>query len=222
MDEVFYRKNFVNFIFFFDFDGMIVFGDGLVFVYVQQVVNCFGDDGFLFDDVCVFIVIVDEEVFDGYDVVCWFVEIRGVDVCFFSVVYFVSCVQFVIFDVLIVVLDGFVDFFVLVDVEWVLVMNVLVICIVDVLEMFGFGGLFDWIVIGVGKFVGFEILFVVFFEDVWVLSIGDIWYNDLVLVYVCGYVIVLIGGFFDFEVILIFCVVEFLMLVFQFEVWLCG
>ena len=222
LDEASHRKNSVNSILLFDFDGTIALGDGPVLAYAQQVANRLGDDGSLLDDVRALIATADEEALDGYDAVRRLAEIRGADGRLLSAAYLASREQLATPDAPIAVPDGLVDFLASVDAERILVTNAPAIRIVDALETLGLGSLFDRIVTGAGKPAGLETLLAALPEDARVLSIGDIWHNDLAPAHARGHATALIGGFSDPEATPTFRAAEFSTLVPQLEAWLRG
>ena len=222
MDGASHRKNPVNSILLFDFDGTIALGDGPVLSYARHVAAALGDRNDLVDSIRTTLSAADGDALDGYDAVRRAATSRGADAALLSAAYRASRAQLATPEAPIEAPDGLAGFLASVDAERILVTNAPATRILEALDALGLTGLFDRIVTGARKPKGLEAVLDELPADARVLSIGDIWHNDLAPAHARGHATALIGGFSDPEATPTFRAAEFSTLVPQLEAWLRG
>ena len=217
-----HRKNSVNSILLFDFDGTIALGDGPVLAYAQQVATALGGQDDLVDTIRTMLAAADTDALDGYDAVRRAAEARGADAPLLSAAYRASRAQLGTAAAPITAPDGLADFLRGADAEKLLVTNAPETRIPEALESLGLSGLFDRIVTSARKPKGLAAVLDALPADARVLSVGDIWHNDLAPAHARGHATALIGGFSDVSAAPTFRAAEFSTLIPQLEAWLRG
>lgn len=217
-----HRKNPVNSILLFDFDGTIALGDGPVLAYAAQVATALGDDAGFVDAIRSALAASDGEALDGYDAVRRAGAQRGADSRLLSAAYRASRQQLATTAAPITAPDGLADFLTeaAADAERMLVTNAPATRIEEALDALGLSGLFDRVVTGAGKPAGLEALLAGLPADARVLSIGDIWHNDLAPAHARGHATALIGGFADPDATPTYRAADFATLTPQLAAWL--
>lgn len=216
------RKQPVNSILLFDFDGTIALGDGPVLAYAQQVADRLHDQDRFVDGIRETLAAAEAGVLDGYDAVRRAALSRGADAALLSAAYRASREQLATDQAPISAPDGLAAF--LADAgphaERVLVTNAPITRIAEALDALGLAGLFDRIVTSARKPAGLEAVLADLPSDARVLSVGDIWHNDLAPAHARGHATALVGGFSDPAASPTFRAADFSHLIPQLQTWL--